>query len=177
MNIQQYLSTPETAMPHELAFGNLRVSAAPSVPHQRAVGRLFLGLDEHVRTRRLGEVYVAPVDVILDVKRHLVVQPDLLFLSEARNELVLDKGIGAPELVIEVLSPRPRVGTLTEHIVWFPRYGVQECWLVNITTRVVDVLTFDDGRVSGRTVIERFERIRSRVLPEFDRTLGSMLGY
>jgi Uma2 family endonuclease len=177
MTIQEYLSTPESVRPQELALGSLRVADAPSVPHQRVVGRLFLALNEHVSERHLGEVYLSPVDVILDMERHLVVQPDLVFLSEDRNRLVLDRIYGAPDLVIEVLSPRPRIGMLTEHLAWFARYGVRECWLVHIKDRYVEVLTFAGGRIAGRRVFDPLEPVRSRTLPGFNRSMAGIVGY
>jgi Uma2 family endonuclease len=177
MTLQEYFATPETVLPHELAFGHLRVAEAPTVSHQRAVGQLFLALHEHVSGRRLGEVFLSPIDVVLDAERHLVVQPDLVFVSEGRQALVFDRIHGAPDLAIEVLSPRPRVGTLTEHMAWFARYGVRECWLVNIKDREVDVRTFGDGRLATRRIFSRFDPIQSETVPGFDRTPGAILGY
>jgi Uma2 family endonuclease len=177
MTTAEYLQTPEWITPHELVFGRLRVGDAPAVPHQRLVGALFKARDAHVRERCLGEVLLAPVDVVLDAERALIVQPDLLFVSEARSRIVTDRVWGAPDLVVEVLSPWPRIGNLSERVHWFAEYSVSECWLVHQRDRCVDVLAFGDGRVAAQTAFTRSARIVSRVLPGFDAAIGTLGDY
>src|SRR5258708_24121320 len=132
MTTADYLDTPETVLPRELAFGVLRVADSPVVRHQRVVRDLTIALTEHARAHRLGEVLPAPMDVIPDREANLVVQPDIVFVSAARGEIVDDRIHGAPDLVVEVLSPHPRIGRLHEKVEWFARYGVKECWLVDL---------------------------------------------
>jgi Uma2 family endonuclease len=175
MTLGEYFRTPETVLPRELAFGVLRVADAPAPPHQRAVARLFLALHEAVQAQALGEVWLSPVDVILDADLHLVVQPDLVFVSRAREHIVRDRIRGAPDLVIEVLSPRPRIGTLAEHLEWFAESGVGECWVVDLTAKVVDVIRFRDGATAGKHRFEARTPIRSAVVPTFARSLDSIL--
>jgi len=91
MTTVEYLETPETVQPRELIYGELHVADAPTVTHQRLVGRLFKALDEHVGTHKLGEVLLSPIDVILDGPKALVVQPDLVFVSAARATIVEDR--------------------------------------------------------------------------------------
>lgn len=105
LTADQYFRTPETLCPAELVYGALRVAEAPSVRHQQAVGALYLALSGHVRENRLGRVLLAPVDVVLDYERALIVQPDLLFVSQARAAILKQRVVGAPDLVIEMLSP------------------------------------------------------------------------
>ena len=119
-------------LPCELAYGVLRVADAPSISHQRMVGELFLSLTAFVRARRLGEVLLAPTDVVLDFDRALVVQPDLVFVSSERSHIAADRIYGAPDLAIEILSPHARVGRVDEQVGWFAQYGVRECWLVEL---------------------------------------------
>jgi Uma2 family endonuclease len=174
MTLDEYLGTPETSLPAELAFGELHVADAPSPRHQSVVGRLFRALDDHVRAERAGEVWLAPLDVVLDVSRALVVQPDLLFISKARSAIVRDRIYGAPDLVVEVLSPSARVGHVEQHLAWFAEYGVRECWLVHLDRREITVV----ASAAGRTERARFtarEPIASRVLPRFGRSLEEML--
>ena len=66
MTVDDYFNTPETLKPMELAFGVLRVADSPAPRHQAAVAHLFLALDTHVRTRRLGRMWLSPLDVVLD---------------------------------------------------------------------------------------------------------------
>ena len=167
MTTAEYLKTPETVLPRELAHGVMHVADAPSISHQRMVGELFLALVPHVRARQLGEVLLAPTDVILDHDAGIVVQPDLLFLSRERSYLAADRVYGAPDLVIEVLSPHPRIGRLDEQIGWFARYGVRECWLVSLVDRRFVVFTLNEHGVVRRTLHVPGERLASAVVPDF----------
>ena len=168
MTTAEYLQTPETMLPCELAYGVLRVADAPSVSHQRMVGELFLSLTAFLRERRLGEVLLAPTDVVLDFDRALVVQPDLVFVSGERSHIAADRIYGPPDLVIEVLSPHARVGRVEEQVGWFAQYGVRECWLVELAARQIAVLALNDRNgVSRRTLHKYGEPLASDVLPGF----------
>lgn len=177
MTTKEYLASPESMQPQELAYGILHAADAPTPRHQAAVGDLYVALREHVRRLGLGQVWLSPIDVILDQPRALVVQPDLIFVSEARSHVVSDRVRGAPDLVVEVLSPNPRVGKVNEHVRWYAKYGVRECWIVHQWQRWIEVLGFEDGQIADGERFGDDERIRSAVLPAFDRSLTSIIGY
>jgi Uma2 family endonuclease len=177
MTLADYFATPETVLPRELAFGRMKVADAPLVPHQRAVGQLFLALSAHLAETRLGTVWLSPIDVVLDRERALVVQPDLFVVSSERESIIKDRLYGAPDLMIEVLSPDARIGSIVERLGWFARYGVRECWLVHLFDRRVEVVRLGEGRIESRISFEAHDPIRSSVLERFDRTLESILGW
>ncbi len=163
MTVAEYFTTPESLLPTELAYGVLRVAESPVVRHQRVVRDLTIALTAFARERQLGEVLPAPMDVVLDHDAALVVQPDVLFVSAERDHIVSDRIDGAPDLVVEVLSPHPRVGRLEEKVAWFARYGVRECWLVDVVRRQLVVLLFADGRVAHRRLFEPGQFVQSLV--------------
>jgi Uma2 family endonuclease len=175
MTTAEYLRTPESLVPTELIYGKLRVAESPLPRHQAVVLDMSLALVAHVEERRLGQIWISPLDVILDAERALIVQPDLFFISNERSYILQDRVRGAPDLVVEVLSPNPRIGKLGERIRWFQEYGVNECWLVHQLERRIEVLNFSGSNVVERASFDERTPIRSRVLPDFDRTLGSML--
>ncbi|MGH9256139.1 MAG: Uma2 family endonuclease [Vicinamibacterales bacterium] len=175
MTVEDYFHTPETVQPTELIYGILRVAESPTPRHQSAVAELFRALDAHVRERRLGQVWLSPLDVVLDKRKALIVQPDLFFVSNEREWIVQDRVRGAPDLVVEVLSPHPRIGRTDEHVGWFAEYGVRECWLVHQDRRDVSVVNFANRRIRERRVSSRYEPIRSSVLPELSLTLDAIL--
>ena len=175
MTTDEYLRTPESVLPQELAYGVLRLADAPTTRHQSAVFAFGLALNRHVRRLELGRVYLSPVDVVLDVDRHLVVQPDLVFVAQARLAIVHDRIWGAPDLALEVLSPNPRVGDLDERLGWFASCGVRECWLLHQLERVVDVIGFANGGISERRRYARDVVMQSRVLPSWPHTLTEVL--
>jgi Uma2 family endonuclease len=175
MTSLEYFNTPESVLPTELAFGELVVRDSPSSSHQAAVGSFFVVLREHVRARRLGDVWVAPLDVILDEARALIVQPDLFYVSQDRADIVKKRIHGAPDLVVEVLSPRPRVGDFNQRLQWFAAYGVEECWAYHQPEQQLEIITFADARVDRRLIFEADASIASRCLPGFSLTLRQIL--
>jgi Uma2 family endonuclease len=177
MTTAEYLQTPETVLPRELAFGELRVADAPTVSHQRVVGELFIGLTRHVREQKLGEVMIAPVDVVLDADQDLIVQPDLLFVAADRHDLVGDRIFGAPDIVVEVLSPYPRIGGIEEKVGWYARYGVRECWLASLAKKEIAVLTLSDGAVASRALFARGQPVTSDILGELDLVPVNVFGW
>ena len=177
MTTAEYLGTPESVLPQELAFGVWRVAESPTPRHQEAVLGLTLALHTHVRSHHSGTVWLSPLDVILDYERALVVQPDLFIISNERAHILTDRVRGAPDLVVEVLSPRPRVGDINERVRWFAEYDVRECWIVHQVERWIDVLTFGGGKTVTRRRFAADDRIESGVLPEFTASLADILGY
>lgn len=177
MTLREYFETEEAVTPQELVYGAMRVAESPTPMHQAAVGALYLALHDHVVGRLLGQVWLAPLDVVLDAEGPLVVQPDLFVILNGGAATVSQKVFGAPDLVIEVLSPKPRIGDTDERVNWYRGHGVRECWLVHQLTGRVEVMHFKDGQVRLRTIHARTEPIRSGVLPECDFSLMSILGY
>jgi Uma2 family endonuclease len=177
MTVDEYFAdTPYSLKPMELIYGALRVADSPMPRHQSAVLQLLLALDSHVRPRDLGRMWVAPLDVVLNDRLALIVQPDLFFISNERSWIVTDRVRGAPDLVVEVLSPNPRIGKAGERVRWFEENGVRECWLVDQDERSVTVIEFEDRRETSRRSFQRRDAIASAVLPEFTSSLDEILG-
>ena len=175
MTVDDYFNTPEILTPTELVFGVLRVAESPTPRHQSAVLDLCFALDRHVRERQLGKVWISPLDVVLDERKALIVQPDLMFISNDRAWIVKDRVRGAPDLVVEVLSPHPRIGKTEERIGWFAEYGVRECWLVHQDRRDVTVIGMANRRPGAWRICSVREPIQSAVLPEFSSSLEDIL--
>ena len=121
----EYLTAEETNRPRELSYGILREPPAPFFSHQAVVLRIARILSEHVESLHLGQVGIAPLDVVLDPARALVVQPDVLFVSNDRLASVHNQVWGAPDLVVEVLSPGTEAHDRGDKLEWYRQYGVQ----------------------------------------------------
>ena len=106
------------------------MSPSPRTVHQRILLRLGKVLSEHVEGKRLGEVFVAPFDVILSDND--IVEPDLIFVAEANRSIVTEENIrGVPDLLIEILSPtRPELDTRDKRAI-YARCGVPFYWIVD----------------------------------------------
>lgn len=134
------LSESETER-YELLEGELVMVPPPDPEHQDIVGNLFRLLSEHVRQQRLGKVYVAPLDVVLGERdEEDVVQPDIIYISPQRKGIITEKEIrGAPDLVVEVLSPSTAQRDRTLKKKLYARYGVAEYWIVDPKAQAVEV--------------------------------------
>lgn len=163
----EYLQTVESMRVQELIYGTLRIAESPLVRHQQLLLELAVLMRVFVGQHRLGTVIIAPQDVILDPARALIVQPDLMFVSNARADIISDHVWGAPDLVVEVMSPQPRIGKLDERIGYFTQYGVKECWLLHQLSREIEVLKLREHGPERRRVFRNIEPIESDVLPYF----------
>ena len=173
MTLDEYLSGPEEIRRRELVWGVVREPPSPFVPHQRVITRITALLDAHVRERDLGTVLVAPMDVILDEANALVVQPDVMFISRARDSIIREFVWGAPDLVVEVASRGTMTYDATTKLGWYATYGARECWLVDFASRGVTIVTFDAGRQSAVRTAKGSGPISSTVLPEFAHTVDA----
>ena len=164
LTLEAYLAGEETVLPQELTYGVLREPPAPGFHHQIIVGRLHVRLDRHVRRYKAGRVVLSPIDVILDARRALVVQPDLVFVSTARAGICTDRIRGAPDLTIEVLSKTNRRHDSNVKVKWYRQYGVRECWLVDPAACRIEVVDLTTAS-GGTSLFEQRQLVRSTVLP------------
>ena len=135
---RDYVNTPEDKR-YELLDGELILSEAPTRSHQRADIRLGSKMHLFADERGLGVVYHAPRDVVLSDTD--VVQPDLLFISNERLHIDTERGVhGAPDLLVEVLSPSTAERDRTFKRALYPKHGVKEYWLVDTAAKTIAVL-------------------------------------
>jgi Uma2 family endonuclease len=166
MTTHDYLDGEETNRKRELTYGVLREPPAPFFSHQQLVFRVARLLEDHVEPRGLGRVGLAPIDVVLDAERALVLQPDVLFVATERLSIIRDQVWGAPDLVVEVLSMSTESRDRDQKLGWYRQYGVREYWIVDLRNENVTVVDFTTG-VPERHVCDRLGSIRSTILPEF----------
>ncbi|MBI1874838.1 MAG: Uma2 family endonuclease [Acidobacteria bacterium] len=167
LTVEEYFGEPETTNPRELVWGILREPPAPGFEHQTIVTHLGSLLDRHARRLGIGAVVVSPIDVVLDEKRKLVVQPDVVFISKPRLSTVVvgNRVRGAPDLVVEVFSPGCAWRDRDVKLRWYSRYGVQEYWLVDPIGHEITVVALRSRSHRRRSIYAAGEAVRSRVLP------------
>ena len=133
--------------------------------HQIALRNLFLRFHSFVEKRDLGEVLFAPFDVLLEFDGETkTVEPDLLFISNARMSQLRDKKrlYGPPDLVVEILSPSNAHHDLIRKRDLYDAAGVTEYWIVDPRMQRVDVFVASDV---GYALDQRTEgTVASRVL-------------
>jgi Uma2 family endonuclease len=132
------LSLGESNQRIELFDGEVIMSAMPSVRHQIAAKELAFPLDRYVKKRKVGLVLASPVDVVLS--QHVVLQPDVSFLSNERAHVNDGKKFNAsPDLVVEILSESTEERDRTFKFREYARGGAREYWLVSIEKCEVEV--------------------------------------
>jgi len=149
---QDYVNLPESEEKrYELIDGELYMVPSPSTIHQFISKNIYSLLEEFVTANQLGTVLYSPLDVVLSNED--VLQPDLLFMSTNRASIITDQNIqGAPDLVVEILSPGTASRDRTLKRVRYAKFGVREYWIVDPQSRTLEVLKasqtgFDSVRV------------------------------
>jgi len=161
--VADYLNLPDAGERVQLIAGEYVVNPSPSSSHQNAAMSLALSLAAHQRPRG-GYVAFAPLDVVLG--DDTVVQPDLLVVVAARRSIVTaERVIGAPDLVVEILSPSTRkLDSVTKRDL-YGKHGVREYWLVDPEAERVEVYVLAADRLELRELVDRGE-LRSREVLE-----------
>jgi Uma2 family endonuclease len=144
LTYEDYCALPDDGLRYEIIEGFLFSEPSPRRAHQQVAGNLFVILLTHVREHNLGEVFIAPFDVILN--RRTVVVPDLVFVTQDRAGVVTERAVeGNPDLIVEILSPstarRDRVAKLNA----YARRGVPHYWLVDPAARTLEAFELSEG--------------------------------
>ena len=161
---QDYLQLPEDKR-YEILDGELCVVPAPNTKHQRISKKLEIALIQHVEGMGLGEIFDAPYDVILSEED--VVQPDILFVRKERMSIIREANIsGAPDLVIEIVSPGTRQKDCEIKRKIYARFGIQEYWIVDPDAAAIEVLTWSESGYSTAGIYRKPDSLSSPLLSE-----------
>lgn len=171
---EDYLNTPDDIR-YQLIEGALVREPAPTVPHQRVLLKLAVLIAPFVEDNRLGEVLFAPTDVYLSDTN--VVQPDLVFVSAARAEIITERDVhGPPDLVVEIASPSTQQRDRGVKLDIYARYGVAEYWLVDPAAKAAETLRLEDGRFIATGHFGPADALTSSLLPGLAIPLGKVFG-
>ena len=162
LTYEDYLAIPDDGRRHEIIDGEHSVNPPPNFKHQIVVTNLIERLSSHVRSNALGRVVCAPCDVLLD--RHTVVQPDVLFISNARSHIIDRNNIkGAPDLLVEVLSADRDYDERVKYQI-YELAGVEEYWIIDPYAEAMKVFRRTGTRFAAVTVIDV---LTTPLLPNF----------
>lgn len=174
LTYEEFQDLPREEVGHrqlELIDGEVFVTPAPRTIHQVAAGNLHFALRKFVQEQNLGRVLFAPYDVVFS--KWTALEPDLLFIRRDRFSIITDANAqGAPDLVIEILSPSNRAyDRETKHRV-YQQGGVPEVWYVDPEKRSVEILNLDPVGVYRMTAkLSGNAAIVSLALPGLSLTL------
>lgn len=142
LTYEDYVQLPNDGKRYEILEGELSVTPAPSTKHQIAVGNLFKLLSRHIDSNNLGRLLFAPVDLILEPTS--VLQPDLLFILNVRQNIITQRAVeAAPDLVIEILSQSTsRTDRITKAQI-YARHKVPAYWIVDPDQETLEIYLLD----------------------------------
>jgi Uma2 family endonuclease len=166
---------PDDGRRREIIDGELYVTPSPSMKHQMVSMNLSRILSNYLTQHRAGLIFAAPLDTVLS--DFDVVEPDLLYVSRERLELLTEKNVkGAPDLVIEILSPSTR---RTDEMIkrrLYERFRVHEYWVVDPELDAIKIY-----RVAGEAFVrvaelsvENGDTLTTPLLPEFAVSLADV---
>lgn len=173
LTYEDYLQMPEEQR-YELLEGDLRMVPAPGFMHQQVLAKLYKAVDAYLQRHGLGQVYFAPLDVILDDDS--VVQPDLVVILNENVSIIKPEGLrGAPDLVVEVLSPGNAHRDRGVKRRLYGRYGVKEYWLVDPQERTVEVTSLRDGVLETVSLSRAGANVHSPLFPGLTMAVNDLI--
>ena len=171
MTIEEFDALPESVLPRQFIRGKLVVSPTPNRRQQRLAGEIFVELCLHLRAHPgLGEAYQAPFEVRLEgpqgPERY---QPDVMFFTRAHLDRLTEQcAVGAPDLVVEVLSPSTRRYDLQDKRLGYAEHGAVELWLVDPAQRAVRIYRLQENPDRPVQVLKGEGVLRTELLPGFE---------
>ncbi|MGB7925317.1 MAG: Uma2 family endonuclease [Pyrinomonadaceae bacterium] len=166
---------PDDGNLYEVIEGELIVSRAPGLAHQRVSRNLLVVINRYLEQHPIGEVLATPGVMFSELSG---VIPDLIFISNERRQEIAsgERVIGAPDLVVEIISPgtenarRDRVAK--RHL--YGKYGVKEYWVVDPEQRAIEIYRSQHGSLELIGCLIDDEKITSPLLPDFEFAAASV---
>jgi Uma2 family endonuclease len=174
--LEDWQRLPEDSWRYEVIDGVLHMTPPPRTRHQMVLAALFANMWSHVQQNRLGKVIPAPCAVRLP-NQPVPVQPDIFFVRAEQTGIIGEAQVeGAPDLVVEILSPSNWLYDRREKFTLYQEAGVTEYWIVDPDQRTVEVFVLREGVYAalGRWGME--EEARSEALSGFVIAVADLLG-
>jgi Uma2 family endonuclease len=158
---------------YEVLEGTLIMAPAPNRFHQAISRNLCRILYGHLHRRPIGKAYDAPFDVYLD--EETVVQPDFVFVAAQSKAKLIPEGVeGAPDLVVEILSPATSARDLGVKRRLYARAGVRELWILSPETRQLQVYLPEKDATHPARILLEDESYETQLLPGLTLPVGEL---
>lgn len=148
----------------QLIDGEVVIGMAPNVKHQKIV-REIMFLFMTIAKQKHGEAFDSPTEVYLD--EHNIYEPDVVYLAPHSNCAITDKNLrGAPDLVVEVLSPSTAKHDRSTKFQAYQQHGVNEYWIVDPVHETIEVWQLAEERFNLLSAFSSGDTFSSRPLGE-----------
>jgi Uma2 family endonuclease len=174
---QDWLHFPDDGWKYEIIDGELYMTPPPATGHQRSSGSLFARMYVYVADNDLGEVLEAPCAVRLP-NQPVPVEPDIFFIKKERLDIIGEKEVeGAPDLIIEVLSPSNANYDREKKFEIYQVAGVPEYWLVDYQNKTVEIFTLTEGTYTLWGKYKMGDTVVSKQLPNFNIAVETIFNF
>ncbi len=172
LTYEDYARLPEGGR-YQLLEGDLIMTPAPTPRHQDVLASLYDLVKAFVQQRTLGKVYFAPIDVIFS--GDTVLQPDLVFVSQDKQQLISERGIkGAPDLVVEISSPSSFHLDRGAKKSTYQQYGIPYLWLVTAEEHRVEEFELRAGRYVCVQDVQGINQFKPALFPDLTIELADL---
>lgn len=173
LTVSDFRELPEGPPYYQLIEGDFFMSPSPNRAHQDVLLNLAVALRKYLEEHPIGTVHIAPSDV--ELSEFNVYEPDLYFVSNGRAHILTDQGAaGAPDLVVEILSPKTARLDRGVKRRNYARAGVKELWLVDVEARSVEVFRFAEAAEEPVAVATAESNLTTPVLPGLELPLETI---
>jgi len=164
LTYEEFRQLPEDGKRYELIRGEVHVTPSPNTRHQFVQLVLSSSLFVYLGKNPIGTLFTAPLDVRLTPD--IAVQPDLIFISNARVGIILEKYIeGAPDLVVEILSPSTAAHDRATKLGLYAEAGVSEVWFIDPLAKTVEILKLEGKRYFVELILDSDDMLTSSRFP------------
>ena len=176
LTYEEFRQLPDDGKRYELIHGWAHFTPTPTTRHQLALQNLSGSLGRFALRDLLGEIFVAPLDVRLS--SDTAVQPDLIFVSEARAHIIRENYIdGAPDLVVEILSPSTAAHDRATKLALYAKAGVPEVWLLDPHAKTVEVLKLQGKKYVLDAALAGDQKLTSSQFPGWELPLTDLFDF
>ena len=176
LTYEEFRQLPDDGKHYELICGEVHLTPAPSTWHQLASENLSNSLGTYVRKKQLGRIAYAPIDVRLSEETAL--QPDLIFVSNARAEIIQENFInGGPDLVVEILSISTAGHDRATKLPLYAKAAVPEVWFNDPQAKTVEILKLQGKKYLVDTTLAGERVLTSTQFPGWELPLSQLFDF
>ena len=176
LTYEEFRQLPDDGKRYELIHGEVHLTPSPTTKHQCVLQNLSSSLGPFVIKNGLGEVWTAPLDVRLSPDT--AVQPDLIFISNSRAKIIKENYIdGAPDLVVEILSPSTAAHDRATKLALYAKAGVPEVWLLDPHAKTVEVLKLQGKKYVLDAALAGDQKLTSSQFPGWELPLTDLFDF
>lgn len=166
------LQLPDDGKRREIIDGDLFVTPTPINYHQKILFNLTMAFGKFLENHAYGEVRFAPLDVILS--EYDVLEPDLLLVLNEHKGILQDWVRGAPDLVVEILSPTTEGRDRGIKLKTYARFGVPEYWIVDPIAQAIEVYRLATEGLQLAATCTNVQTVATPLLPGFSLPVSSI---